>query len=139
MRGLVDADEVLTSLPKSRQKSIAIRGAELLKKVERRLTLGELRKDRKLSQANLAEALGIGQMQISRLEQRKDPRLSTMKRTVAAMGGHLSMIVTFPDQEPIILVTSPTEEKLVTLRGTRAGTAKESRRGRHRARTKVSG
>jgi transcriptional regulator with XRE-family HTH domain len=140
MRGLIDADEVITSLPKSRQKSIALRGAELLKKVERRLTLGQLRKDRKLSQANLAEALGIGQMQISRLEQRKDPRLSTMKRTVAAMGGHLSMIVTFPDQEPIILVTSPTpEEKLVTLRETRSGTAKESRRGRHRARTKVSG
>jgi len=35
-----------------------------------------------------AEAMGIGQMQISRLEKRKDPRLSTMARTVAAMGGH---------------------------------------------------
>jgi hypothetical protein len=43
----------------------------------------------------MAEALGIGQMQISRLEKRKDPRLSTMQRTIAAMGGHLTMIATF--------------------------------------------
>ena len=68
-------------------------------KVKRRMTLAELRKGRKISQATVAEALGIGQMQISRLEKRKDPRLSTMQRTVAAMGGHLTMIATFPDQE----------------------------------------
>ncbi len=44
----------------------------------------------------MAEALGIGQMQISRLEKRRDPRLSTIERTVAAMGGHLTVIATFP-------------------------------------------
>ena len=58
-----------------------------------------------------AEAMGIGQMQISRLEKRKDPRLSTMARTVAAMGGHLTMIATFPDQEPVVLVASEFAEK----------------------------
>jgi predicted transcriptional regulator len=35
----------------------------------------------------MAAALGIGQMQISRLEKGRDPRLSTIERTVAAMGG----------------------------------------------------
>jgi transcriptional regulator with XRE-family HTH domain len=60
---------------------------------------------RKISQATVAEALGIGQMQISRLEKRKDPRLSTMARTVAAMGGHLTLIATFADREPVVLVT----------------------------------
>ena len=30
-------------------------------------------------------------------ELRKDPRLSTMARAVAAMGGQLTMIATFPD------------------------------------------
>ena len=64
-----------------------------------------MRKGRKISQAKMAEALGIGQMQILRLERRKDPRLSTMQRTVAAMGGHLTLIATFPDQEPVVLVT----------------------------------
>jgi predicted XRE-type DNA-binding protein len=106
MKGLTTAREVMAALPKERRKAIEARGVELLAKVERRMTLAELRRGRKISQAAVAEALGIGQMQISRLEQRKDPRLSTMQRTVAAMGGKLTMLVTFPDQEPVMLVTS---------------------------------
>ena len=76
MRGLISVVDVIASLPKDRQAAIEARGAELLAKVDKRMTLAELRKGRKLSQAKMAEALGIGQMQISRLEQRKDPRLS---------------------------------------------------------------
>jgi DNA-binding phage protein len=106
MSGLVSADEVMAALPKERQKAIRARGAELLAKVEKRMTLGEIRKVRSISQTAVAEALGIGQMQISRLEQRKDPRLSTMQRTVEALGGKLTMLVTFPGQEPVVLVTS---------------------------------
>jgi transcriptional regulator with XRE-family HTH domain len=111
MRGMVAVDDVIASLPKERQKKIAARGNELLEKVQRRMTLSEIRKGRKISQAKMAEALGIGQMQISRLEKRKDPRLSTIQRTVAAMGGHLTMIATFPDQDPVVLVTSQFIEK----------------------------
>jgi len=59
----------------------------------------------------VAGALRIGQMQISRLEKRKNPRLSTMARTVAAMSGHLTLIATFPDQEPVVLVASRVGEK----------------------------
>lgn len=111
MRGTIAVDDVIASLPKARQKAIAARGNELLVKIQRRMTLSEIRKGRKISQAKMAEALGIGQMQISRLERRKDPRLSTMERTVAALGGHLTMIATFPDQEPVVLVTSKFVEK----------------------------
>jgi DNA-binding Xre family transcriptional regulator len=114
MRGTVSVDDVIASLPKERQKAIAARGDELLAKVKQRMTLSEMRKKRKISQAKMAEALGIGQMQISRLEKRKDPRLSTMQRTVAAMGGHLTLIVTFPDQEPVVLVNPHLVEKSVT-------------------------
>ena len=110
MRGMIALDDVIASLPKERQKKIALRGNELLEKVQRRMTLSQIRKGRKISQAKMAEVLGIGQMQISRLEKRKDPRLSTMQRTVAAMGGHMTMIATFPDQEPVVLVTSPLME-----------------------------
>ena len=106
MRGMIAVDDVIASLPKDRQRKIAARGNELLAKVQRRMTLREIRKGRKISQARMAEVLGIGQMQISRLEKRKDPRLSTMQRTIAAMGGQLTMIATFPDQEPVVLVTS---------------------------------
>jgi hypothetical protein len=49
------------------------------------------------------------------LEKRKISRLSTMARTVAAKGGHLTMIATFPDQEPVVLVASQYAEK--TARG----------------------
>jgi transcriptional regulator with XRE-family HTH domain len=111
MLKMVAVDDVIASLPKQRQKAIKARGNELLAKVERRMTIGEIRRERKISQAKMAEVLGIGQMQISRLEKRKDPRLSTMQRTVAAMGGHLTMIATFPDQEPVVIVTSPVPEK----------------------------
>lgn len=107
MRGMVSAEDVTAALPKGRQKAIEARGRELLAKVARRMTLGEVRKERRITQARMAEALGIGQMQISRLERRTDPRLSTMQRTVAAMGGQLTLIATFPDQEPVVLLTEP--------------------------------
>jgi transcriptional regulator with XRE-family HTH domain len=140
MRGLVDVNEVIAALPKSRQDAIAARAAELLAKVERRMTLAELRKGRKISQARVAKALGIGQMQISRLEKRQDPRLSTMQRTVAAMGGHLTMIASFPGQEPIILVTSQTQgRKASALHITKAGSAEASGRASGKTRAKVSG
>jgi DNA-binding XRE family transcriptional regulator len=111
MRGMISVDEWIAKLPIERQKAIEAKGKELIAKVRRRMTLAELRKERKISQATVAEALGIGQMQISRLEKRKDPRLSTMARTVAAMGGHLTMIATFPDQEPVVLIPSQFAEK----------------------------
>jgi len=103
--------------PEGEVDANSLRGAELVAKVRRRMTLAALRKERKISQATVAEALGIGQMQISRLEKRKDPRLSTMARTVAAMGGHLTMIATFPDQEPVVLIPSQLAER--ATRGTK--------------------
>ena len=117
MRGMISVDDWIATLPIERQKAIEARGKELIAKVERRMTLAELRKGRKISQATVAEALGIGQMQISRLEKRKDPRLSTMARTVAAMGGHLTMIATFPDQEPVVLIPSVFTEKAARAAG----------------------
>jgi predicted XRE-type DNA-binding protein len=112
----IPVEEVIAALPLNEQKAIAKRGAELVAKVRQRMTLAELRRGRKISQATVAEALGIGQMQISRLEKRKDPRLSTMQRTVAAMGGQLTMIATFPDQEPVVLIPSHFAEKAVRSR-----------------------
>jgi hypothetical protein len=36
---------------------------------------------------------------------------SILPRTVAAMGGQLTMIATFPDQDPVVLVPSQFSEK----------------------------
>ena len=113
MRGMIAVEDVIAALPKKRQNAIEARGKELLDRVARRMTLAEVRRERKVTQTKMANALGIGQMQISRLERRKDPRLSTMRRTVAAMGGHLTLIATFPDQEPVVIVTGGEKRRKV--------------------------
>ena len=105
MKGMIAVDDVMAALPEKRRKAIEARGNELLARVARRMTLKEIRKERKVTQAAMAEALGIGQMQISRLEQRSDPRLSTIERTVAALGGKLTLVATFPGQKPVVIVT----------------------------------
>lgn len=105
MKGLRSLDDVLAALPEEERKLVEARGAELIARERRRMTLAEMRKGQKITQAALAETLGIGQMQISRLEKRKDPRFSTIQRTVAAMGGTLTVVVQLPNQEPMVLVT----------------------------------
>ena len=111
MRGMIPVEEVIAALPKVRQRAIEKRGKELLERVTRRMTLAEIRKRRRVSQTQIANALGIGQMQISRLERRRDPRLSTVQRTVEAMGGKLTVVATFPGQEPVVLVTGGVAER----------------------------
>jgi predicted transcriptional regulator len=106
-------EDVMSGLPAKRRKAIEAKGRELLEKIDRRATLAEMRKSRKISQAKLADVLGVKQMQVSRLERRKDPRLSTMERTVAAMGGRLMLIATFPDQEPVMILTGAEKRRKV--------------------------
>ena len=62
-----------------------------------------MRKARKLTQVSVARELGISQDAVSRLEQRSDVLLSTLRRTVEAMGGSLSLIARFPDRPPVEL------------------------------------
>ena len=52
----------------------------------------------------MAEVLGIGQDSVSRLEQRSDLLISTLRGYVEAMGGRLSLIAEFPNQDPVVLV-----------------------------------
>jgi transcriptional regulator with XRE-family HTH domain len=67
------------------------------------MTLRELRKARQLTQVSVARELGVGQDAVSRLEQRSDLLLSTLRKTVEAMGGSLSLIAKFPDRPPVEL------------------------------------
>ena len=55
------------------------------------------RRARDLSQATLAEALETDQGSISRLEQRTDMHISTLRRYVEALGGTLDIVARFPD------------------------------------------
>ena len=60
--------------------------------------LKQLREGRGVSQVELAELLGIKQPTVSKMERRDDVNVSTLRRFVEAMGGHLKVTAEFPDQ-----------------------------------------
>ncbi len=98
-------------MPMNIRKKIAKLSAAQRKKVEERaaeiiaeeMSLRDLRKARKLTQARVARALGINQDSVSRLEQRSDLLLSTLRKTVKAMGGDVRIVAQFPDRAPVVL------------------------------------
>jgi DNA-binding XRE family transcriptional regulator len=67
------------------------------------LTLQQLRKAKALTQVQLAATLGIRQATVAQLERRSDLLLSTLRSYVEAMGGHLRLVVDFPDRPPVSL------------------------------------
>ena len=93
-------DRIRKGLSPARQRKIAARAATLI--AEER-SLQDLRRAHKLTQNKMAEVLGVGQDCVSRLEQRSDLLISTLRNYVEAMGGKLSLVAEFPDKEPVIL------------------------------------
>ena len=96
----LNVDDLIAGLDRTRRAKVEERAAEL---IAEEMTLRELRKARRLTQVSLARELGIGQDGISRMEQRSDLLLSTLRKTVEAMGGSLSLIARFPDRPPVEL------------------------------------
>ena len=107
----IPLEEVMSAIPAKRRTRIEDKGRSHLEKIDRRATLAEMRKSRRISQAKLAQVLGVQQTQVSRLERRKDPRLSTLRRTIEALGGQLTLIAIFPDQKPVVLAAAGSETK----------------------------
>lgn len=62
-----------------------------------RMALDELRSAQRLTQTDMAEMLDVPQSSISRIEQRTDMYLSTLRNYVHAMGGVLQIQAVFPD------------------------------------------
>ncbi len=96
----LNVEDVIARLDPAERRKVEEMAAEL---IAEEMTLRELRKARKLTQVSVARELGIGQDGVSRLEQRSDILLSTLRRTVEAMGGSLSLIARFPDRPPVEL------------------------------------
>ena len=96
----VNVDDKIKTLSAAQRKRVETRAAEL---IAEEMTLRDLRKARQLTQARMAEELGITQDGVSRLEKRSDLLLSTLRKTVEAMGGSLSLIAEFPDRAPVVL------------------------------------
>jgi DNA-binding XRE family transcriptional regulator len=96
----VNVNDKIRQLRSAQRKKVEARAAELMAE---EMTLRELRKARKLTQVRIAKTLGIKQDSVSRLEKRSDVLLSTLRKTVEAMGGTLSLVAQFPDRGPVVL------------------------------------
>jgi DNA-binding XRE family transcriptional regulator len=68
-----------------------------------RMALEELRSAKQATQSDMAELLSVPQSSISRIEQRADMYLSTLRNYVHAMGGVLQIQAVFPDGGTVII------------------------------------
>jgi|SRR5579863_1637608 len=111
---MTNLERIRKELSPARRKKVEARAAQL---IAEEMTLQELRHARKLTQVRMAKALGIGQDGISKLEKRADLMISTLRKTVEAMGGSLSLVAEFPDQKPIVLSGLAGDEREPKHRG----------------------
>ena len=96
----VNVNEIIRKLSPAERKKVEDRATEI---IAEEMSLRDLRKARKLTQARVAKRLGITQDSVSRLEKRSDLLLSTLRKTVRAMGGDVRIIAEFPDRAPVVL------------------------------------
>jgi transcriptional regulator with XRE-family HTH domain len=78
--------------PAAREKA-----AQKTKALLAAMPLQALRRARNLSQEQLAQTLSVKQASVSKLEQRTDMYISTLRNFIAAMGGDLEIIARFPE------------------------------------------
>jgi len=72
------------------------RGRQRARELLFEMLLSEVRKLAGKSQREVAEALGIRQPSVSKLESQSDMQISTLQRIIAALGGELDVIARFP-------------------------------------------
>ena len=86
-------DELRAKMSPESQARVAARVKEELAQ----MPLNQLRNARAMTQTRLAELLEMDQGNISRLEQRTDMYLSTLRSYIEAMGGKLEIRALFPE------------------------------------------
>src|SRR6202790_1432168 len=96
----VNVNEIIRKLSPAERKKVESRAAQIMAE---EMSLRDLRKARRLTQARVAKTLGITQDSVSRLEKRTDLLLSTLRKTVKAMGGDVRITAEFPDRAPVVL------------------------------------
>lgn len=93
-------EQMMKEVSPARRKKIERRAAQL---IADEMSLRELRYAHKLTQERIAQTLKIGQDQVSRLEQRTDLLISTLRSYIEAMGGKLTLLAEFPHGKPVVL------------------------------------
>ncbi len=67
------------------------------REMQAEMLLAEIRKIEGVTQAELAERLGIKQPSMSQLESQDDMQISTLRRIVEALGGELDITIRMPN------------------------------------------
>ena len=93
---------VVDGLPERERKAIARRSREL---IAEELSLQELRRAMAVTQVQVAKSLGKRQDEISRIEQRGDLLLSTLRDYVQSLGGELELLCTFKNRGSVRIRT----------------------------------
>jgi transcriptional regulator with XRE-family HTH domain len=90
----------MKALDPERRKRIEARAAYLIAEEQ---TLRDLRRALQMTQERMAELLNIRQDNVSRIEQRSDLLISTLRSYIEAMGGKLHFVAEFPNRPPVEL------------------------------------
>ena len=77
-------------------KKTRARAASRAQEMLRELLLSEIRELTGKSQKQVADAIGIKQPSLSKLEKQSDMQISTLRRIVKALGGELEVLAIFP-------------------------------------------
>ncbi|MCO7592907.1 helix-turn-helix domain-containing protein [Pseudomonas brassicacearum] len=93
-------DDVMNGLSPERRARVEERGREL---VREEMTLRALRKQLQITQEDLAERLDIRQGNVSKVENRSDMLISTLRGYVEAMGGRLELVAYMPGRAPVTI------------------------------------
>ncbi len=94
-----NVNDLIKNLNPTQRKKVETRATQL---IAEEMTLQQLRQACKLTQQKVARSLRIGQEGVSKIERRSDLLISTLRDYVQAMGGQLSLIVEFPNREPVV-------------------------------------
>ena len=97
---------------------LAQKKTKLLFQQVRLRQLKELRQNREVSQATLAEMLRSTQASVSKIESRDDFYLSTLREYIEALGGELEILARFP--EGTVSLGDLTSAKPTTAKAARA-------------------
>lgn len=88
----------LAELPPEARRRVERRTAEL---VAEELAIRDLRKAMRKTQAQVARELDIGQVAVSRIEQRSDLMISTLRNYLRAVGAELELRAVFNNGPPV--------------------------------------
>ena len=94
-------DELRKQLPAEAQARAHRRATTTLEK----MALHELRRERRQTQNQVAKQMNIAQGAVSKIEQRAEMRLGTLRDYVRALGGRLEMRAVFPEKSVELRVT----------------------------------